>query len=61
MLLNSRIALRITVDSDSSFFRIFIEFVLYVVVNQVQNQFFHIDTFFLLESEHTLVIEQEGQ
>ena len=37
------------------------EFVFYVVVNQVQNQFLHIQSVFLLESKHTLVVEQESQ
>ena len=61
MFLNCCVALRITIDSNCTFFRIFIEFVFYVVVNQIENQFFHVYTIFLLECEDTFVIEQESQ
>ena len=61
MFLDSCIAFRITINSDSTFFFILFVVFLYVIVYQVKNEFLHIDTVFLLESEHTLVVKQESQ
>ena len=61
MLLDGCVALRVTVDGDCAFF--FVLFVVFVDVeiDHVEDEFFHIHAVFLLESEHTFVVEQESQ
>ena len=61
MFLNSGIALGITIDSDCSFFIILFVFIFHIIIDQIQNQFFHIQSVFLLESEYTFVVEQERE
>ena len=61
MFLNSGIALGITIDSDCSLFIIFFVFIFHIIIDQIQNQFFHIQSVFLLESEYTFVVEQERE
>ena len=59
MLLDVAEACRSTVDSDLVVLLILVELILYTIVNQVENHLVHIHAFFLLEGEHSLVVEEE--
>ena len=61
MFLDSGIALRVAIDSNGAFFGIFIVFIVHIIIDEVKNQFFHIQAVFFLESEYTLVVEKESQ
>ena len=59
--MNHRITLRVAIDCYCSLFLILIIFVLYVEVDELKDKFVHVQTFLLLECEHTLVIEEIRQ
>ena len=61
MFLNSGVALRITINSDCTLFLILFIVFVNIKVNHVKNEFFHVHAVFLLESEHTFMVEQESQ
>ena len=61
MLLNFAEACRSTIDCDFVVLLILIKLIFYAVVDQVENHLIHIQTFLLLECEHSLVVEEERQ
>jgi hypothetical protein len=61
VFLDSCIALRITINSDSAFFLIFFVVFVYIEIDHVKNEFFHVHAVFLLECKYALVVEEESQ
>ena len=61
MLLNLAEACRLSVDCDFILFFILIVLIVNSIVNQIKDQLLHIYTLFLLEGEHSLMVEKEAK
>ena len=61
MFLNSTKRRRITIDCDAVLLFILVVFILYTIINQIENHFVHIQPILLFEGEDCLVIKEERQ
>ena len=61
MLLDFAITLRVAIDGDCSLFFVLVELVFYTVVDEVEDEFLHVDALLLLEGKYALMVEKERQ
>lgn len=61
MFLDLTKALGVTINRNTILFIIDIVFVFYTVIDQIEDEFIHIQAIFLLERKHALVVEQESK
>ena len=61
MLLNLAERFGIAVNGDAIFFFVLVILVFHTIIDEVEDEFFHIESVLLLEGEHALVVEKESQ